>query len=392
MSAADGRASGAGPALGGTVLAEAVGRLLGRPATPPLSWSARSIGRPNALHAVTESVYRVAGCVGVEGATQPFSLVVKVLRSPCDAPDAREARAPSHWNYWRREPHVYASGILDALPPGLRAPRSLAVEEPDPDTLRLWLEDVPDAAECNWTLERFALTARHLGRFNGEGLCGRPLPDAPWLSRSVAVQWLARFRRESPGFFAAADDAGVWRHPVVARLFGASPGNPFRRFLADAERFAALLDALPQALCHRDADPDNLRLGRGADGAPETSALDWALAGIGPVGEDLAALASAAFLKVGDAEREPVQEALLHGYREGLAEAGWRGDDRLFRLGFSAAAALRLGLLSLPFLERRLAGGEGDLPADRLFARAAAFVSRTAADAWLLADALGARP
>jgi hypothetical protein len=39
----------------------------------------------------------------------------------------------------------------------------------------------------------------------------------------------------------------------------------------------------------------------------------------------------------------PLTEQCLDGYAEGLADAGWRGDPHLARIGFGVATALRYG-------------------------------------------------
>jgi hypothetical protein len=46
--------------------------------------------------------------------------------------------------------------------------------------------------------------------------------------------------------------------------------------------------------------------------------------------------------------REPedldeLEDVVLAGYVEGLADAGWRGDERLVRLGYTAGIAMRWG-------------------------------------------------
>src|ERR687897_1712981 len=127
-------------------------------------------------------LYRVAGSARVSGATYPWALVVKV----CAATDGAD---PGAWDYPAREVLAYGSGLLAALPGGLATPRCLAVETQPDGTTRLWLEAVADAHPGPWPLDRYALVARDLGRFNGAYLAGTPLPDQPWLSRG----WLRDF-------------------------------------------------------------------------------------------------------------------------------------------------------------------------------------------------------
>ena len=72
-------------------------------------------------------------------------------------------------------------------------------------------------------------------------------------------------------------------------------------------------------------------------------AVDWAYAGHGAVGEELVPLVVGSlffFEAVGIAPRD-LDAACFAGYVAGLREAGWAGDERLVRLGFTADAALR---------------------------------------------------
>ena len=103
----------------------------------------------------------------------PWSIILKIVsrRAELDS-GTREARA-------------YQSGLLADLPGGMAAPRCLAVEEQAGHELWMWLEEVTDHMGQPWPLARYRLAARHLGRFNGAYLAGRPLPADPWLSPRV---------------------------------------------------------------------------------------------------------------------------------------------------------------------------------------------------------------
>jgi hypothetical protein len=111
----------------------------------------------------------------------------------------------SHWNYWRRELLVYQSGLLDGLPQGLVAPCCFGSAELPGSVICLWLEDLGEPDPAGWSLERYALAARHLGRLNGR--FASALPPFPWYSDHCVRQW------------AASDmwkDAS-WEHPAVSR-------------------------------------------------------------------------------------------------------------------------------------------------------------------------------
>jgi hypothetical protein len=284
-------------------------------------------------------VYRVAGLARVGEESVPWAVVVKV----CGGDDAGD---PAAWGYPPREALAYGSGLLDALPGGLAAPRCLAIEQRPDRTTRLWLEAVADDRPGPWPLARYLEVARRLGRFNGAYLAGGPLPTYPWLSRG----WLR-------GFVEAADSAvaelerlaGSGSPPLMRRLYPPPAAAEVRRLWDERESVFAVLDRLPRTLCHHDAFRRNL-LNRGGPGGEELVALDWAFVGHGAVGEELAPLvmASLLFFEAEGIAPEDLDAACFAGYVEGLREAGWTGDEHLVRLGF-AAGTLRytLGTLRL---------------------------------------------
>jgi hypothetical protein len=283
-------------------------------------------------------LYRISGLARVRGATHPWALVVKV----CAATDGAD---PGAWDYPAREGLAYGSGLLAALPGGLSTPRCLAVEAQPDGTSRLWLEAVTDAHPGPWPLDRYAVVARDLGRFNGAYLAGAPLPEQPWLSRG----WLRDFVEPSgPNVADLERLAGPGASPLVRQLYLSPVVSEITRLWTEREQFLAALDRLPRTFCHQDAFRRNLLHRAGPEGE-ELVAVDWAYASHGAVGEELGQLVVASlffFETVGIAPRE-LDAACFAGYMAGLREAGWAGDERLVRLGFTAAAALRhtVGLL-----------------------------------------------
>src|SRR5689334_15223799 len=136
-----------------------------------------------------------AGIWRISGTAQPgvdWSVILKVALSDYDVllkrfpPDLRPEL--EHAYLWDREVLAYESGIFDRLPPGLAAPR-LYLADRRADACWLWLEDLGDGGG-QWDVARYALAARHLGRFNGafpEGAF-----DAPWLTRDWIGTWILR--------------------------------------------------------------------------------------------------------------------------------------------------------------------------------------------------------
>lgn len=151
---------------------------------PSLAYDVKNVG---AL-----GVYRLSGVARSDGASHPWSVVLKIVRNPAGLEVAPgyvlppDDFPPTHFSYWKREALAYQSGVLDDLPRGIAAPRCFAVVEATPQVFWLWLEDLATAA-APWTLARYRETAHQLGHWNGAYLAGRPLPAQPWLH----YDWLA---------------------------------------------------------------------------------------------------------------------------------------------------------------------------------------------------------
>lgn len=248
---------------------------------------------------------------------------------------------PDHWNYWRREPLAYRSGLAASAygGSGIRAPHLLAAYDRPGGGVALWLEDAVGEPGEQWDVAAMAGFAQALGRGQGRYLAGRRLPDDGWLSRRWIRQYVAAKPVDGspPG-----DDAYGDLRPGLARLW------------TDRGRLLDVVEALPQTLCHLDVWPKNLI--RSAGGYV---LLDWSFVGIGAVGEDAGNLVPDCvwdgFLPT--AVLPEMAEAVWTGYLRGLREAGWSGDERLARLGFTAGGAVKYAWLAEWSL-RRLAAGD----------------------------------
>jgi len=110
------------------VLATPVGRCLRSSTARIDAWEIAALGI-GVGNPVSLGVYRVTGTAEDGGTMIPWSLILKVAQSPANLglTDWGEGADESHWNYWRREPLLFASGLLEDLPPGLTAPRNAAV-------------------------------------------------------------------------------------------------------------------------------------------------------------------------------------------------------------------------------------------------------------------------
>lgn len=283
--------------------------------------------------ATNTALYRIAGSAERQGTLGPWSLVLKVFRPRADADDAHR------WNYWKREPLVYQAGLLVGLPGGLVAPRCFGVTEQPDGQVWLWLEDVPDLAWQQWSLDDFGRAARQLGRFNGAYLAGHALPDHPWLSRGWQRAWVALCTE------AVAALPRNLEHPLVRDRFSDPAVSRLLQLWADRETFLDALDRLPHCFGHLDAFPRNLAVHHTA-GGDQLVAIDWASAGFGAVGEELAPLVASSliFFEADVAIAHELDTVAFAGYIDGLRDAGAKVDEGLVRFGYTAVAGLHYGL------------------------------------------------
>jgi hypothetical protein len=323
-------------------------RALGRDGADIVAWVVSPLHYDRTTPS-SDGVYRVAGTAIDSAGALPWSAVLKVLRSPAgmtttlggaiprDLPDD-----PSVFSYWKREALAYGAGALTNLPGGLTAPRCYGVTAPGDGTLWVWQEDLAEKGPSCWSLDQYRLASRCLGRFNGAYLAGLPLPAYPFLARGWLRSWLAL---PAARMLERIERSRAWEHPAVRRAFPPSLEGRLLRLWEERERLLVALESLPHALCHRDAFRPNLFIRPGRDGTEGIVAIDWAFAGAGPVGEEIAPLITMqpAGGKEGFAPWQ-LEGPVFDGYLQGLDEAGWRGDPRLVRFGYAASAALRYTL------------------------------------------------
>jgi hypothetical protein len=321
--------------LDAETLREPVCRALGRHSAEVTAWECRSIHK--AFNQVTGGLFRVEGHALDRGETLHWSIVLKIARKIDYLGQAIDD--PSGVIYWKREPLLYLSGLLEHLPMGIVAPHCYGVDEPDADTAWIWLEDVVDDSETLWSIERYCQVARQLGAFNGAYMTGRSLPNEPFLSRRQRWPDAAGWRSLFPQLPAARElpvARQTWSEPLQRRV---------QQITSESDVFYTALDRLPVTFCHLDAFRRNVLVRSHLDDPDETVAVDWAFSGPGPIGADLAPLIGGGVaLGLIDVDRfAEVAASAFRAYLDGLRGCGWQGDPRLARLGYAASCALRYG-------------------------------------------------
>lgn len=341
--------------IDGSVLTPIIRQALHRDRVEVIDWQVSQLGG-GAGNPVSAGLYRFAGSAQDRDQRVAWSVILKTIQSPANAgwENMGEGDDQTHWNYWRRELLVYRSDLLTALPEGMAAPRCHGAVDLPGDVAWLWLEDIVDDYQDVWSLDRYALTARHLGRLNGSRLASGVLPGYPWLSMNRIRQWLTMepLWRSLP-----------WDHPRARSRYPGPDANPFRSLLFDKDRFLARLDLLPRTVCHGDTYPTNFKSRRLPGADEQTVALDWALVGIETLGDDLGQFVYGAQMSLQDTTPEDVDAALFESYLEGLLDSGYHPDRRLVRFAYTVSAALRVGQFQLIMLDEELRRGDSEVEA-----------------------------
>ena len=255
---------------------------------------------------------------------QACSLVLKVLHE-------RRDEAPSSPYYWKREYEVYQSGLLDGLPADtFTAPQIYGTQDWG-DSCWLWMEDVDDCKD-RWSLADFRDIAARLGRFNGAWVTGRAPPDFNWLSRN----WHSAIAPGLADCFANLDQ--LLDTPLARRALPLEAKAEIMAIWQDRHLFQDALAQLPRTLCHTDAFRRNI-----LQREDNVVLLDWALASISAIGEELVCLVAVSLYYEGFSAdyAEALDETVFAAYVAGLRQAGWAGDPKLARLGYTCGMALR---------------------------------------------------
>ena len=310
-------------------------------------------------------------------------VVHKVLTRRRDAPPHWAASDDErHWNYWRREALVYASGLPEQL--GLGAPRLLGLSESAEGDVELRLEDVRGRHADALTADDLAAAAHALGRAQG----ARELPAHRWLSRG----FLRAYSGARPVDWTLIEDDDAWDQPLIRAHFPPCLRDGLVRLHRRREQLLGLMERLPRTLCHLDLWQNNLI--RRDDG--EVVLLDWAFAGDGAVGEDVGNLVPNVLFP--PAALDDLDAQLTGAYVRGLRDAGWTGDERIVRLGI-CASAVKYDFLTAYCLQHASAdehvdyGQAGPLDADAKYAEhatALALCARWADEAERLAPEVAA--
>jgi hypothetical protein len=278
-------------------------------------------------NAATAGIWRVRGPAG--------SAILKVARPPAEHEPARSfptSDEPRHWNYWRREPLAYQTGLAATAyaDAGIVAPDLLQAGPRADGGIELWVADVAGTAGWAWPVTRLGRFAYELGVTQARW-AGR-VPGLPWLSR----RWLAQYLAEGPARVTQVADAD-WDHPGLA-VWPAGLRQRLRRLHAGHARLVTVAASAMRTLCHLDVWPANLIERDGT-----SVLLDWSFTGDGAIGEDIANLIIDSCTDgLMDAALLPeIAASATDGYLRGLRDGGWTGPPDAVRTAIAACGAAK---------------------------------------------------
>ncbi len=247
-----------------------------------------------------EPVLRFSGSLASDGETVAWSALVKTVRDPDGVQttdpglrqllDARkEPRSPE---YWRRELDFMSNAYAAVVPKPsvLRLPRYYALVT-TPTSSIMWLEEVQGEPATRWKPERFANAAYAMGLFSAGLIGNKAALEASFLARSAAAPRMQ-----------------------------------------DRNLTINHLDLSPACMFADDA-------------AHATVVANWAHAGLGPLGEDLAKLTFEPVRcnLIPVADLDGFEAAVVARYVAGARDARWTGDERIIRSAYAAVAMILYG-------------------------------------------------
>ena len=339
-------------ALPDSDLTDVVAAAVGRPVRV-LDWAATEL--PVSSGAIsTESVTRLHG-TATDGASQlRWSVLVKVLRSARHWPGISMVPPPFRQRLiddyrWQREADVLTSELPSIMPTGMRTPTVYRCDDLGDDRLAVWMEWV-DVVGTPWDGARFRRAARLLGQLAARRAIGSD--TAKLRVETAPAEQLSGLRELYAGPLAMRYLPMLRDHALCSILRPYASAQLRENLDQLSEQIPAMLDrlaALPQAVGHGDACPQNLLI---PAEAPDTVvAIDLSWQHPEAIGFDLGQLLMG-LAHTGDLaadELPALHDDLLAAFVDGLRTERCDVDIDDVRYGFDASMVIRSAFTSLPW-------------------------------------------
>jgi hypothetical protein len=253
-----------------------------------------------------------------------WSCVAKTVRRPSSgaSPDSGCAN---------HEVMRYLIGPLLPAATHLKMPRLLDVVQTD-QAQTMILEDVYDSSTRALRLSDLHDLAERLGQWHALDTHSK---------NDRRGNWLREYVRRAEPLVAALPTYGR-QTDMLDDLLAEPVAGMISEIWANRRMLLTTLDSLPHAYCHQDVIAGNVAVREGA--ADRTYyLLDWATAGMAPLGAELAPLiVGSAILMHWDIETgKAILGSVIDAYRQGLLSNNVTVDADTVKLGFMASASVR---------------------------------------------------
>jgi hypothetical protein len=299
----------------------------------------------NNVNSNTVGVFRVTGIAEtLNNEHLDWSLILKIIHWENLAGTPLENNynsKPSDWNYWKREALVYSSEYLTEFDTSVMPVKCYEVIERVDGSIWLWLEDLQFLDNKKWSLDRLILAAHHFGVFGAYYLEKSPRSNIPWLCTSFLRPWIKG--AIAVGVQESLLDPSTWKNEFIKKAFPVSIADPIMHLFEDSQKLLSILEKQQKTLCHNDCDQPNLFPCDEISGISRTIVIDWALLGIGALGEDIGTQIGGNLfhLFVDPSTSELYKDRAIEAYLCGLHESGWRGDKYSIHFACYTTASLR---------------------------------------------------
>ncbi len=302
------------------------------------------------INFTTSGIYRVAGMAEVENQSLPWSIILKIIQR-----DSTEKDRLTHHNYWKREAFVFQSNILEGIPE-IKSPKCYLVKDQMDGTVWLWMEEIKEDNNQQWSEKEFSFIARQLGKFNGAYLTGRQLPNETW----ICPRWLRSWVNGSRQY--AGNPLDNYSLITNENSNIDAIWCKYINFKKNIDSYIDYLMDLPRVLAHQDLSQKNIYVGKDSNGNEQLTLIDWQFMSISAIGEDLGKLYGQCMSgeRIPQSLYRPFKELLFENYLDGLRETGWTGDSELARYGYCVSFAAR-SEWEVPLLMKAVVGLASDV-------------------------------
>jgi len=195
----------------------------------------------------------------------------------------------------------------------------------------LWLEDLSTSPQPPWLPEHYLQAAQHVGQLNGRW-AEPALPDWPWLNPN-GLREKYRAPNHARTFERLPALAPI---PVAGRTLPADVVQGLLALWQSSDELFTKVEESCKCLCHRDYHPKNLFPMPDTGAGSYTIAIDWGQAGIEYLGADIGLLLGSPikWMELSLDQAAALIEPIFDAYLDGLAEAGWSGNEDAVRLTY----------------------------------------------------------